>query len=243
MKIRAIIIDDNKASINLLIKMLEDFFRNVEVVAFFTSVKEAIDTIENEEPDVVFLDVEMPEENGLKLFEYISIPKFETIFISAYKEYAVDAFRVGSIDYLTKPINPKELKVALKRVSDKLSITESSKYNKSSRLAIHSQSGMNFVSISNILYCEANDNYTFIHVTNKKFIVSKPLKYFQHLLEPCGFFRTSRSHLVNLDKIQTLKGGRKGFAILKGESSVPVSSDRKKELLILLGNQDIINLK
>jgi len=243
MKIKAIIIDDNKASINLLTKMLEEFFKTVEVIASFTAVKMAIETIENEQPDIVFLDVEMPGENGLKLFEYISIPKFETIFISAYKEYAIDAFRVGSIDYLTKPINPEELKEALKRVTDKMTLRGNNTHDVKSRIAIHSNSGMDFISISNILHCEANDNYTFVHILKKKFVVSKPLKYFQQLLEPYGFFRTSRSHLVNLKHIKSITGGRKNTAILKDESSIPISSERKKELLNLLSDQDIINLR
>jgi len=243
MRIKVIIIDDNQASINLLIKMLEDFFKHVEVIASFNSVKKSIETIEIVEPEIVFLDVEMPRENGLKLFDYISEPKFETIFISAFKEYAVDAFRVGSIDYLTKPINPKELKEALNKVEKKILLNSSKLSDVRTRLAIQSQSGMEFILISNILYCEANDNYTFINLLEKKIIVSKPLKHFQKLLEPRGFFRTSRSHIVNIKYITSITGGRKCFAILKNKSKIPISKDKKNELLDLLSNQGIINLK
>jgi len=241
MKLTAIIIDDNRASIQLLEKLLSDFFKEINVIESFTSVKSSIETIANKNPDIVFLDVEMPGENGFALFDYIPQPHFETIFITAYKEYAADAFRVSSIDYLIKPIDPEELKGSIARVKAKASSNAKLQAHKS-KLAIQTKTGIEFIEIAETRYCQANDNYTFIHLLDKKKLVSKPLKNFQLLLEPQGFFRTSRSYLINLKYIKCIKNGRKSEVVLEDDTLIPLSQENKKILIDLLSDKVVINL-
>ncbi len=240
MKLTAVIIDDNKSSIKLLSKLLTSFFTNVEIVASFNSVKTSIDTILNEKPDIVFLDVEMPGENGFKLFEYISQPEFETIFITAYREYAADAFRMDSADYLVKPIDPAELREAISRVEQKRLRVRG--LSTKSKIALQTKTGIEFVNIADVHYCQADDNYTNVYFKEQKRLLSKPLKEIEKLLMGHRFFRSNRSYLVNLDHIKGLTRGRKNGIVISDDIVIPLSIEKKKELLDLLAGDDILNL-
>ena len=234
MKLTAIIIDDNRSSIDLLSKLLLQFFPNIELLSSCTSVIEGSARIKKLNPDIVFLDVEMPGENGFELFKYHSKPEFETIFITAFTEYAASAFRVGSIDYLVKPIDPEELKIALQRVEDKRSPLKINGASKDARLAISTKDGTAFLLVSAIKYCKADDNYTTIFHDEKSTLVSKPLKSFEVTLEPNGFFRSSRSHLVNIAWIKLITNGKKPLIVLTDGDQVPLVLARKKELMALM---------
>jgi len=242
MNLTAIIIDDNQSSINLLRKLLNEFFQEIRILESFTSVAKSIQLIENEKPDIVFLDVEMPGEDGFHLFKYIPQPEFETIFITAYKEYAVDAFRVNSIDYLIKPINPSDLKNAIERVKSARGKKKESKTSSKPKLAIQTKTGIEFVNIADIYYCQALDNYTMIFMSDHKKMVSKPLKKFEDILEASGYFRTSRSYLVNLKFIKSLNLGKKSSVVLENEAIVPVSQPNKQKLIDILNEDQAMNL-
>jgi len=236
--LKAIIIDDNKSSIQLLSKLLDEYFDEVKVIATCTSVDEGSAQIEKQLPDIVFLDVEMPGNDGFQLFKHYPEPEFETIFITAFSKYAADAFRVGSIDYLVKPIDPEQLKEAINRVKQKLTPVSLKGQSHDSRLAISTQNGTEFIPVSSIIYCEADDNYTTIYHADGSSLVSKPLKSFQLSLEALGFFRSSRSHLVNTKYIKLITNGKKPEIHLKDDLKVPLVSARKKDLMALMLEQD-----
>jgi len=242
MKLKAIIIDDNQASINILKKMLDDFFSDVEIIGSFKAVASSISAIENDCPDIVFLDVEIPKEDGFQLFKYIPQPDFETIFITAYKDYAAEAFRVDPIDYLIKPINPSELKIAIERVKAKKQNTKKINASPKSKLAIQTKTGIEFLEIDEIYYCQALDNYTMIFTQDNKKLVSKPLKKFEEILSGAGFFRTSRSYLVNIKFIKSITLGKKSFVLLNNDAEVPVSQSNKQSLIDLINTDQAHSL-
>lgn len=237
MNLTAIIIDDNKSSIKLLSKLLEEFFPQVELLGSCTSVQEGSTKISELAPDIVFLDVEMPGEDGFELFKYHPDHDFETIFITAFSEYAAEAFRVGSVDYLVKPLDPDELKIAITRVEDKLTPLSINGISKDARIAISTKNGTEFLFLDSIRYCEADDNYTTICYEEESALVSKPLKSFQKTLEPLGFFRASRSHLINTSYIKSISNGKKPQVRLTDGKSIPLVLARKKDLMAIMLNK------
>ena len=247
--LRTIIIDDEEKARENLDDIIKEYCSGVEVVAHAESVQGAIEHIVNYQPDLVFLDIEMKSETGFDLLEKLPEVNFEIIFITAYHEYAVKAFKFSAIDYLLKPINIEELQNAIKRVSQKKareSINERFQLfmenlnpsgNSINKIALPTMDGLVFVKIDEIIQCKSLDNYTEFYQTNgSKILVSKTIKYFEELLSDHNFFRVHRSHLINLDHIKKYLKGEGGYTIMSDGSRVIVSRRKKEAFLKRFNN-------
>jgi two-component system LytT family response regulator len=244
MNIKALIVDDESNSRLTLKNMLLNFCQGVDVVGLAASVKEAHHLASSLHPDVVFLDIEMPKENGFQLLEYYDDVPFEVVFTTAYDQYAVKAFRFSAVDYLLKPIDLEELrdaieKIAKKNVNQRKQHFDTLQHNISNRIqkiALPTLEGFIFIDIEDILYCEASNNYTVFHSQkNGKIIVSKTLKEYDELLSSYNFFRVNRSFLINMAYIQEYKKARTPIIVMKNGTPITLSATRRKGFLDKLG--------
>jgi len=212
-----IIIDDEKNARETLEKIIERYFiTKIKVLHSASSVKEGVFAINKSNPDIVFLDIEMPEENGFKLFEYFDIINFEVIFTTAYKQYAIDAIKFSALDYLLKPINYIDLRdvlIRLEKKQKKSSNTaqieaflsninnEPGNFNK---IALPTLDGFQLQKVSNIVFCQAEENYTKIFTNrNEAILVARTLKNIEEMLPAEIFFRIHKSYLVNMNYIKS----------------------------------------
>lgn len=249
--ITAIIIDDEKNAREFLNKLINRYFeKTIFVLQKCDSVKTGVDAIKHHNPDIVFLDIQMPEENGFELFKYFDNINFEIIFTTAYKDYAIDAIRHSALDYLLKPINYIDLVSSIKRFEtqrdtfnrqEKISMlleNLSSDNNSFNKIALPTQSGYELLKLNSILYCQSDNNYCkVICVDGKEFLLSKTLKYVEELLASKLFLRIHKSFLVNLnyikkfDKIDDLK------VTLTSGVQLPVSIRKKEHFLNAILNK------
>lgn len=240
--ITAILIDDEQHGLETLSWQLTQFCPEVQILGTFTDPKKAISEILLENPTVVFLDIEMPAMNGFQFLEQFDQISFEVIFTTAYDEFAVKAFKVSALEYLLKPIIKDELISSVEKLK---SITQNSDkpqqfellknvYDRSrlNKVALPTFDGLEFVEVDNIIRCEADDNYTHVHLVDRESIlVSKTLKEIEELLFEHGFHRVHYSHLINLNKIKKYIKGDGGYVILEDDSSVNVSRSKKESFL------------
>jgi two-component system, LytTR family, response regulator len=242
--INAIIVEDEPKNIRILKDQLHHHCPDVTVVGESENIKSALLAIETLKPDLVFLDIEMPYGNAFDLLENIENINFEIIFITAFSEYAIKAFKHSAIDYLLKPLDIDELieavEKAQKRIGDKTinnrvkTLLENTQNPKTqlSKIAISTMEGMEFLNIDTIIRCEAQGRYTEIYTTEKtRIVASKNIKEFETLLEQNNFFRIHHSHLINLNKIKKYHKGRGGYVIMEDGSTVEVASRKKEEFL------------
>lgn len=242
--LKAVLVDDEEKSRENLKILLEDFCKNVEVMALAKSVDEGIEAIENFRPDILFLDIQMQKETGFDLLKKIQKIDFEIIFTTAHSEYAIDAIKFAAVDYLLKPIDINDLKQAVRRVEKKLSNSNMKEQfeallhnfrqdsNETYKLAIPSSDGLLFINIKEIIYCEAESNYTKIHMKDgKSHIVSKTLKDYENMLINHHFFRVHHAYLINTKEIKKYIRGDGGYVIMNNDVSIDVSK-RKKEAFL-----------
>ncbi len=244
----AIIIDDEPNAVDLLALRLAQKCPQVEVVAACTSSLKGVEAIKKYKPDIVFLDIEMPQLNGFQVLEAVDDFSFALIFVTAYDKFALKAFRYSAIDYLLKPIEVLELIEAINKV-EKLKKTTKEQIglfkenyanhtnkNLPDKIALPYQNGVTFVNISEIVYCESDDNYTKFHLANKQnYLVTKPLKDIQETLEERGFMRVHRQYLINLNQIKKYVKGEGNYLIMTDETSIPVSRSQKDKLVEYFG--------
>ena len=244
--LKAIIVDDEEQHHAVLGKMIDTFCPNLSVAGHAYSVKECIELIQKHEPQLIFLDVEMPEGNGFTLFDSYPEPDFEVIFTTAFDIYAINAIKYAALDYLLKPINIGELEKAVARARKVISgnnLQNRPKYlalksnlqqsdPRLTKVALPSSDGIDFVQANSIIRVEADRAYAHFHLDGgRKIIVSKPLKDYESLLEACRFFRIHKSHMINLDHLEKYVKGKGGYVIMKDGSHVDVSVRKKEELL------------
>ncbi len=247
-EIKALIVDDEQHCIEALQTMLQKKCPGVTVVAGARSVKEARALIEEMQPDLVFLDVEMPHQNGFELLKLFDKVNFDVIFTTAYEQYALKAIKFNALDYLLKPFSVKELQDAIEKFREKRSSGAPREISDSplevflqnmktlqqnhKKIALPTINGLVFMPVQNIVRCESTGNYTKIFFTDKKHLmVSKPLKEFEELLTDINFFRIHNSHLINLQQMQSYIQGEGGFALMSDGTQVEVSRRRKAEFL------------
>ncbi|UKM66074.1 LytTR family DNA-binding domain-containing protein [Flavobacteriaceae bacterium GSB9] len=240
MKLNSIIVEDEETSRDILKNYLKKYCPNVTVVGEAANVDEALVLIRNHELDVVFLDVEMPYGNAFDLLDKMGNVNFETVFVTAYNHYAIDALNAHASYYLTKPISIDELIKAVDYVTeiktkesalqDQVLVPKTNPVN--GKITIPQLDGFEVLNTSDILYCKADDNYTEIYLNNdKKKVVSKTLKYFEDILSDSGFTRVHKSYLVNVSEVVKYVKGKGGSVLLSNGKEIMVSASKKSGLL------------
>lgn len=246
--LKAVIIDDEKNAITAMQIALKEYCPEVEIVGTASSAKEGIKEIQNKTPDVVFVDIEMPQMTGLELIEQFANRSFEVVFVTAYNQFAIKAFKVNAIDYLLKPINIVELINAVKKITDRIqekqtTITAQSqpqsekiKTALAGKLSLPTATGSEYINITDIVRIEADGSYSKVYtVDNKMRMVTKNLKSLEQSLEGESFFRCHNSFLINVEYIRKFNPMKdKGFIEMVDESVIPVARSVKMELAELI---------
>lgn len=242
--IKAIIVDDEEKSIEVLDMLLSTYFDGIQVVGKTSTGKDARTLIGEHEPDLVFLDVVMPGQTGFDLLADIDERKFEVIFCSGYDSYVIKAMRMAALDYLIKPVDVVELGEALKRVEVKIGEKErdqrfdqfidngTKKSIREHKIALPTSYGYKFVALKDIVRCEADSSYTRFHIDGEEpILVSKNLKEYEEMLNKEVFVRVHNSHLINLYHVSKYIKDEGGYIVMNDNSHVELSRRKKSEFL------------
>ncbi len=251
---KALIIDDEPDNVRLLALQLARHCPQIDLVGQYTDSTEGLRAIQTLQPGLVFLDIEMPIMNGFQLLERIGEITFHLVFVTAYDQYAVRAFRFSALDYLLKPIDSVDLIATVRRAESTARIHPqqlelmrqhypagsafggNSGRSPSNRMALPHATGMVFVDTKQIIYCEADSNYTRFHLTGGEvYMVSKTLGDVQDVLETREFVRVHRQFMVNLEHIQKLVKGEGTYLLLTNGVSIPVARQQKDRLMERFG--------
>lgn len=235
--LKAIIIDDEIRSISVLTDVLKEIDGSVNVVGTALNVKSGIELIQKTEFDILFLDIEMPDGTGFGLLDALDSINFDIIFITAFNQYAIKAFRYAALDYLMKPIIPEELEQAISRVKAfqknevarrvDLLLENHKTENQFKKIAVATSAGIHYLNVEGIIRCEADGSYTTLYIKDKKpVMVSKSLKEYENLL-PEIFLRVHKSHLVNSKFIAKFNNGDNASVQLADNTEISVSRRRK----------------
>ncbi|MGL5889749.1 MAG: LytR/AlgR family response regulator transcription factor [Bacteroidia bacterium] len=248
---KAIIVDDEVQGAKLLEVMIKKICADITVTSVYNSSIEAVKGIQEKRPDIIFLDVEMPDMNGFQLLEKTKGCFTSVVFTTAHSHYSIQAIRASAFDYLLKPIDVNELKDVTDRLISKYRNNITNEISQSvserletlerillkpelHRLAVQSTDGYAMLDYTTIIRLEAESNYTHIYTLQKKYTVARLLRSFEEQLLAAGFIRVHSAHLVNLRHIEHYQRGDGGYLIMSDKSSVEVSRSRKKELLKIL---------
>jgi two-component system, LytTR family, response regulator len=247
--ITAIIIDDEKNSRNALRQKLSNHCPEVMIIAECENAESGIENIEAKKPDIVFLDVEMPRMNGFTMLQQLKNKNFEVIFITAYDHYAIKAIKFSALDYLVKPVEVEDLKEAVERAVQKIQqptgntrvelLLQNLLEQKTThqRIAIASMEGLQFLITDDIIYLEANSNYTIFHLTgSRKITAAKTLKDFEELLPSSIFIRIHHSYLVNKNGVERYIKGDGGQVVMKNGVTLDVARRKKEEFMKAIGH-------
>lgn len=243
--IRAVIVDDEKHCSESLKLLAEKYVEGIRIVAEINDPILAIDVLEQEKPDLLFLDIEMPKMNGFELLKQLQLENLDIIFTTAYDEFAIEAFKVSAIDYLLKPIEREQLVNAVAKFkkfrNDKdfgerfrifLSRYGSQAPRVLGKIALPTQEGFEFIKQEDIIRCESDSNYTTVFLeTEKNIVVSRTLKDVESMLDPDSFVRVHHSHLINLRHIRKYHKGSGGVIVMDNGDNVSVSRSKKSEFL------------
>jgi len=246
--LRAILIDDEPNNLDNLSGLLGKYCPQVEIAGRATDAAAARGLIATVNPNLLFLDIQMPGENGFQLLQSLSHISFDVIFITAYDQYGIQAIKMSALDYLLKPIDIEELKQAVFKAEQQqfnkqqqellhnlLQYSGNEKNKAKWKLALPVGSEVLFVTAQDIIHCESSNSYTTFFLTgNKKIMVSRPIKEYEDLLGDYGFIRVHQSHLVNNEYIQSLSKKEGYTLLLKDGTQVPVSRQKRDVVLKML---------
>ena len=239
MKLTTIIIDDEPDSIKLLQLQLAQTCPQVDVIATYNSSVKACNEIEGLHPDLLFLDIEMPIIDGFELLNKILHLNFSVIFITAYNQYALKAFRFNALDYLVKPIDTNDLIEAVAKAEKKIKPTSiqlsllqrQMRGEIATKIAIPGQNGVSFIELNEIVFVEASNNYSKLILTDKRtFTVSKTLKDVQDVLEESHFLRVHRQYIINLNHVKQFNRNESILIMDSGEH-LPIARNQKERLV------------
>jgi two-component system, LytTR family, response regulator len=241
-----IIVDDEKHCREVLEHLLGKHCSDIKIIASCAGGEEALAVLVKQQPDILFLDIEMPGMNGFELLERFPHPEFEIVFTTAYNEYAIKAIKHSALDYLLKPVDKNELLQTIERAKDQKILKSSQRIDtllellnlkkKNKRFAVPTLEGLIMVDPETILYCESDSAYCkiFFIGVNKPMVISKTLKEVEEVLAGSEFCRIHHSYLINVRCVQRYIRGEGGEVIMNNGEHLPVSRSRKQDFLNLL---------
>ena len=242
--IQAVLVDDEDNSLEALEILLNRYCPDVQIIGRAQSVETAVNVINEVKPELLFLDIALPDGQGFEVLENVEYTGFEVVFTTAYDQYALKAFEFSAIDYLLKPINAEKLKQSVERFQEirgqenfgeRVRVLKDSLNNMNERIILSSMDGFEVYKIADIIRCEANGSYTtFFIKEDRKVVTSKTLNNFEKLLSDLPFVRVHSKHLVNINYIKKYISGRGGNIVFEDGSQVDVSERKKKEFIRLM---------
>jgi two-component system LytT family response regulator len=247
--LRAVVIDDIDTIRTKNIDMIKANCPNIVIIGQANSVESGVSLIKQIAPDLVFLDVEMPDGTGFDLLQKLKPISFKVIFITGYEDFAIRAFRFSAIDYLLKPLDANELTEAVKKAEESLSkeflelklntlFSNLERPKDLQKLVLKTSDKIYSVNIQDIVNCESDKNYTtFYFINTPKLVISTTLKEYENLLKPFNFFRAHQSHLINMlyfDHLIKTDGGN--TIVMKNKNTIPLAIRKKEEFLALINN-------
>lgn len=242
--IRTILIDDEFHSTEVLEDLMLKNFSEIEVIAKFNDSIQALEFLKHNSVDLVFLDIEMPFLNGFELMEKLS--KFKSlpsiVFVTAYDQYAIKAFKFAAYDYILKPAEKEDILSAIEKFKmQKLNNTEKQwdylvslfkQQNNFEKIVLSVQDGFEIVEINEIIHIDSDSNYSTVYLDNRKpIVISRTLKDFENTLKEKGFLRIHNSHLVNLSKIVKFIKADGGYVMMNNQKQLSVSKSKKEDLI------------
>lgn len=252
-KLNAIIVDDEEFARENLRMLIEDYCPEVQLVGAASSAAQARQLIEDQNPDLLFLDIMMPGEDGFMFLQSLESRKFQVIFTTAFRDYALRAIKESAVDYLEKPIDIDELQKAIRKAKEVNDLKKSNKIpelrlakilenialtNSVEKTVIPTKDGLAVVKNTDIIHLEAFENYTTIYLTGgKKYVSSKSIKAFEDKLDPNMFFRVHKSHIINITHhLKELHRTDGNLAVLSDGTQVPVARRKLQEFLDKISN-------
>lgn len=244
-ELSCIIVDDEAISRETLENYVDKYCDGVNVKALCENVKQGLEAIKKHQPDIVFLDIEMPYGDGFDLLDQVDNINFDVVFITAFSNYAIRALNMSATYYILKPIDIDELVAAVDKIRERRADSDETSIQSKilldnlkvangqmQRIVLPQLTGFIVVPVNTILYAQADDNYSIIHLNDgKKHVVSKTLKFFDDLLSDLGFMRVHKSHLINTSEIVEYKKGKTAQVQLSNGTWLDISIQRKKEFL------------
>lgn len=240
MTIQALLIDDQEVNISLLRNLLKKFFPAIEVIGTSTDPLEAVSLAQSLQPDLLFLDIQMPGLNGLEVLQEIKKGiETEVVFITAFSEYALEAYENQAAGYITKPVNAEKFVLTVNKVLEHIEARKKltlplpdSPLPNNGKIALSTQKGLIFVDPDAIYYCESGGNYTtFFLKDDRQILVSKQIGQFEQLLLKKHFVRIHDRYIINLKHLRAYNRGSGGTVVLENDKELPVSVRRKENLL------------
>ncbi len=242
--LKVIIIDDEQPARETIKDIIQQFGKDVSVIAEAGTVKEGIEVINKYQPDAVLLDIKLTDGTGFDVLQEVNTDQFKTIFITAYEEHAIKAFKYCALDYILKPVDSTEVIEALDRAKVKsnedefkemMELFSRSLKGENKKIVLKTAENIHLINIQSIVRCEADRNYTRFYLKDAKtLLISNTLKEYNGMLEGYGFFRAHQSHLVNLNCIERYEKQDGGSIIMDNGDRVPVSHRRRETLLRVL---------
>ncbi|MDA9169020.1 MAG: LytTR family DNA-binding domain-containing protein [Crocinitomicaceae bacterium] len=236
---KVLIIDDENRTRELIAKMIDSFGLDVKAIPEGENVQSGIEAIQKHQPDIVFIDIQMPDGTGFDVLRSIENKNFEVIFITAHEEFAIKAIKFSALDYLLKPVDTNELRSALEKALVRLAdnaephqfeaLQKNILPNEKRRLVLKTQESVHVVELDQIIRCEADRNYTsFFLQDDKKILVSKTLKEYEILLTGYNFLRVQQSHLININYVDRYDKKNGGAVVMKNGAEVPLSPAKRE---------------
>lgn len=239
--IKTIIIDDEAHCTDRVLNLIERHPNTFNVVATCDTVDKALKVVPALQPDLVFLDIKIHNKTGFDFLQEIKNVNFKVIFTTAFDNYAIKAFKYSAFDYLLKPIDSDDFSDAVTRLKADMTnfniehqiqnLLKNIKPDQKKIITIPSLTGFETLKVEDIIHLEADTSYTYIFTEDSKIMVSKPIKFYEELLDDNSFFKTHKSHLINMNHVKKYFKGKQSYVVMSNEAQVPISVRRKEEFL------------
>ncbi|MFO8022226.1 MAG: LytTR family DNA-binding domain-containing protein [Perlabentimonas sp.] len=247
MSTKIVIIEDDVAAVKNAQNIIHEFFPNIKLEGIADNIESAVHLIQQVQPNIVIFDINLKNGTAFQVIEQLPAINFQIIWTTAYEQYAVQAFRISAVDFLLKPYNTSDLVISIQKAMEELSRVEyidkleALAHNflqpDEKKISLHTNEALHIVNLNNIVYCQADDNYTvFILEETAPIMVSKPLKSYASLLKHDHFCRVHQSYLVNLKKIKQFNKGKNAYLTMQNQEKIPVSKGMRNEVMSYFGN-------